>query len=71
VYKDKGNRDTTLTLYYLKGKWAAAGLSPKYYSLLANSTSDRDSVLTIASYIESARLEVNPSDNYRSDVIKY
>lgn len=45
-----------------------SGLIPYFHKLLYR-ISTRNA-LTIASYISSMRIEVNPSDHYRRDVIK-
>jgi hypothetical protein len=69
-YKNDGERDNYPCSLLLERKIAnaAAGLSPEYHSLLAKLPNDN--ALTIANYIESMRLEVNPSDHYRRGVIK-
>jgi integrase len=70
-YKNEGKRGDSNSyslLFERKIANAAAGLSPEFHSLLTRLP--KENALNIASYIESMRSEVNPSDHYRESVIK-
>jgi hypothetical protein len=45
-----------------------SGLKPEYFRLYY--TISEDNILTLGNYIQALRIEVNPSDQYRRDVIK-
>lgn len=47
---------------------STSGLQPEYSRLLH--TTSEDNVLTIGNYIQALRVEINPSDHYRRDVIR-
>jgi hypothetical protein len=66
IYK---NRDVHYPLLFeRKIENVTAGLPPEYFNLL--SKLPKDHALVIANYIESMKIEINLSDNYRKDVIK-
>ena len=46
---------------------STSGLQPEYSRLLH--TTSEENVLTIGNYIQALRVEINPSDHYRRDVI--
>jgi hypothetical protein len=49
---------------------AAKGLATRYFNLLHTLLpQNKENVMIICNYIQSMRQELNPSDNYRGDVI--